>query len=234
MGIENGIGKLVAGIGGIGLGLGMLGVPFVAQAIALEAGAGAKQNSPTLNQVRFRCQVVDGEYTVVYSPESEPNEQYPWAKPTELGGGWTPERRCNEISRRLESYRPDGLVELTTGLENGYDTVCVTTERVAGCRIVLTVPPGQDPVATRDRVFENIVVADSGQSTDAVATFGGDGDDLLGQIGNILGFPGGNTPSRNRGPIDLRPFLDAADGGTGEQLNGPRSNPGRLNPDRFR
>jgi len=213
----------------VGLGTAVL-------ATSIDSTAATKQtSSPNLdNTVRFSCQIVDGEYTVVYTPENEPDARYPWAKPTELGGGWTPERRCSEISRRLESYRPDGLLELQTAVENGYDTICATTEQVGSCRIVLTVPPGQDPLVTRDRVFENLVVADSGQQTDAVTTFTDDADNILGQIGEALGIPG----SRRRSPsgINLRPFLSPEDGGTGQYPNAPAQQSGglRLNPDRFR
>jgi hypothetical protein len=188
------------------------------------------------SDTRFSCQLVDGQYTVVYSPESQPGQFYPWAVPMELGGGWTPDRRCNEISRRLEFYRPDGLLELQTGIENGYNTVCVTTQSNSTCRIVLTVPPGQDPLVTRDRVFENLAVADSGQRTDAVNTYGGSGsDDILQQIGDALDLDlpaSGNQ--RSRRSINLRPFLDAADGGTGAQLQSSPTTSPRLNPDRFR
>lgn len=211
-----------------------LGVTVLAASVT---GTATKQSSqPNINDVRFSCQVINGEYVVVYTPENEPNAQYPWAEPGELGGGWTPDRRCAEISRRLESYRPDGLLELQTGMENGYNTICVTTERASGCRIVLTVPPGQDPLVTRDRVFENLVVADSGQQTDAVTTFTDDADDILGQIGEVLGFPGTSNPGRSSSDgINLRPFLSPADGGTGEYLDGSsRSGGQRLNPDRFR
>jgi hypothetical protein len=103
----------------------------------------------------------------------------------------------------------------------------------------LTVPPGQDPAATRDRVFENLVVADSGQQTDAVTTFTDDADNILGQIGEVLGFPthrqSSGQAANSSDSINLRPFLSPADGGTGEYLNGPsRSGGQRLNPDRFR
>jgi hypothetical protein len=107
----------------------------------------------------------------MYHPESQPNQGYPWATPGTLGGGWTPELRCNEISRRLELYRPDGLVEMRNAVENNYNTVCVTTQKNPSCRIVLTVPPGQDPELTRNRVFQNLTVADTGERTDAVNTF---------------------------------------------------------------
>ncbi|NET54973.1 MAG: hypothetical protein F6K47_01830 [Symploca sp. SIO2E6] len=201
------------------------------------------QTRPQTNSdPRFTCQFVNGDYTVMYHPESKPGQAYPWAVPSALGGGWTPELRCNEISRRLEFYRPDGLVEMRTGVENNYDVICVTTQQNPDCRIVLTVPPNQDPEITRNLVFENLTVADSGQQTQGVTTFvGGDGnsqllDNIFNQGLSILGIGKEQSPTRGSGNIDLRPFLDAADGGTGTQLRGGNSvTPSRqLNPDLFR
>ena len=191
-------------------------------------------------QPRFTCERVNGQYTVMYHPESQQGQAYPWATPSALGGGWTPELRCNEISRRLELYRPDGLVEMRNAVENNYNTVCVTTQKNQSCRIVLTVPPGQDPAGTRDRVFQNLTIADTGERTDAVNTFveGDSSSQLLNQALNqglsALGI--GKNPARQSHNINLRPFLDRADGGTGSMLRRSipsRPNP-RLNPDRFR
>ena len=192
------------------------------------------QNADT----RFTCELVNGEFTVMYSPESQPQEKYPWAIPSELGGGWTPEKRCNTITERFETYRQDGLLELTTGVENGYDTICVTTQLdPTDCRIVLTVPPGQDPQLTRDLIFDNLLVADDGGSTQGVYTFGDSqsGRDVLGEIGNVInGGNGGNAQSSKQSPenIDLRPFLDPADGGTGQQLRNNSAAPQPGNSER--
>jgi Circadian oscillating protein COP23 len=211
-------------------------------------GTGGTTTTPPLNTIRFACQSSGGVPTVMYMPESQPNQSYAWAVPTNMGGGWSADRRCSEISRRLESYRPDGLIEMKTAVENGYNTICVTTERVPSCRIVLTVPQGQDPVATRDRVFQNLTIADSGQSTQGVVTFaeGGRSNNILGQLGQVLGIGGkpsglGTTtkPLMRSRDIDLRPFLDRKDGGTGERLiggtvNQPRSTGKKLKPGLFR
>ena len=178
---------------------------------------------------RFTCELVNGEYTVMYYPESQPNEGYPWAIPSELGGGWTPQRRCDAITARFEAYREDGLLELTTGEENGYDTICVTTQLdPTDCRIVLTVPPGQDPQLTRDLIFDNLLIADDGGATQGVYTFGEDrsSSDILGELGNVIkGGNSGNAASSSPEEIDLRPFLDPADGGTGEQLRSTSAAP---------
>jgi hypothetical protein len=185
-----------------------------------------------LSAVRFTCRQNNGQYTVMYQPESQPGKYFAWAVPQQMGGGWSPERRCQEISSRLERYRPEGLVEMQTGTENGYNTVCVTTDSNGSCRIVFTVPRGQDPATTRDRVFQNLAVADTGQQTAGVFTYQqGHDRQLLDQlsgalkvdVGGLLGatsnrpVPTLSAPSRG---INLKPFLDRADGGTGAQLTG--------------
>jgi hypothetical protein len=208
-----------------------------------QRGTKPQESKPDIdpsNAARFSCQFLNGQYTVMYSPKTQTGQSYAWATPSALGGNWSSERRCNEISRRLEVYRPDGLVEMQTAVENNYNIVCVTTQKEPSCRIVLTVPPNQDAQVTRDRVFQNLTIADSGQSTDAVNTFvgGENGSQLINQIINqglsTLGIR--KNSIRHSRNINLRPFLDQADGGTGTQLgSGIQAQPNpRLNPEGFR
>jgi len=200
--------------------------------------------SPQTSNTRFNCEYFNGEPTVMYRPDNQPGSSYPWAVPRTLGDGWTAERRCQEISQRLEMYRPDGLEELKTGYENNYQTICVTTQQVPGCRIVLTIPPGQSAEMVRDRVFESIAIADSGQMTQGVNAYtGGQNNNFINQLGQLLG--GKSPPQAQKNPkntngINLRPFLAKSDGGTGEQLkksvtssSSPRSFH-RFNTDKFR
>lgn len=206
-----------------------------------KAGEPPKPSQP--ETPRFSCQVQNGQYMVMYQPKSQPGKQFPWAVPSAMGGGWSADRRCQEISRRLESYRPDGLLEMRTATENGHNTVCATTEKNGSCRIVLTVPQGQDPIVTRDRVFANLTTADSGQQTVGVNTYA-QGERSIPAIDNLPALPRDleqilntslNVPSRpaNFAGIYLKPFLDPQDGGTGAGLN--RISAGRrLNPNNFR
>lgn len=207
-------------------------------------------NPDITSSTRFFCQYTGGQYTVMYNPKSRPDEAFAWAVPAEMGGGWTPELRCQEIARRLEEYRPDGLLELQTGTENGYNTVCATSEADQSCRIVFTVPSGQDPTITRNAVFDNLTVANSGETTQGVNTFvGNGGNDSLGQIVNIGRslFGKRNQPLKSnqfRAGMNLRPHLDPADGGTGralrkgvpitKQQNRGRSKGLKLQPNQFR
>jgi Circadian oscillating protein COP23 len=232
--------------------------------------AGAQVGPPTPKtsvpsggaQARFMCESFNNQYMVTYHPVDRPGDKYPWAVPTTMGT-WDANKRCTEIARRLEDYRKDGLQELRTDAKNGYDTVCVTTEKNSECRIVFTVPKGQDAIATRDSVFSNLSMADSGQQTTGVNTFTESGNTNLGGIlGNTNNIPGvgsigGNTPTssspQNKGSINLRPFLSTNDGGTAtgfsrltiispttatKKVSTPEkikpNNTKMLNPDRFR
>lgn len=219
-------------------------------AIVTAGSAGAQYGPPTPQtsvpsggaQARFMCESINSQYTVTYHPIDRPGERYPWAIPSTMGTNWNAAKRCTEIARRLEEYRRDGLKELRTDLKNQYDIVCVTTERNGECRIVFTVPTGKDAIATRDSVFRNLTMADSGQQTIGVNTFA-EGNN---SFGNILGnnIPGiGNvgvnqtaSPARslqNKDSIDLRPFLSIKDGGTATKLR-PVSNPTKATPGRLR
>jgi Circadian oscillating protein COP23 len=219
-------------------------------AVLTASSAGAQYGPPTPQTgvpsgggARFMCESINNESTVTYHPIDRYGDRYPWAVPSTMGNNWNASKRCTEIARRLEEYRRDGLKELRTEVKNQYDTVCVTTERNNECRIVFTVPRGQDAIATRDSVFRNLSMADSGQRTTGVNTFADSGNNGL---GNILGTLGGSNnynalPSQTRASIDLRPFLSIKDGGTATQLRtptasqqSPTGDAKKLNPERFR
>ena len=191
---------------------------------------------------RFSCQMDTNGYTVMYSPQSQPNQLFAWATPQALGGGWDAQRRCATIAQRLETYRPDGLVELRTSTLNGYDVLCVTSEAQPDCRLVLTVPPGRDAFQVRNDVFQNLVSADSGQSTIGVNTYRGAGLEDAVNLGRTL-LGNGKRAAVSKDAIQLKPFLDKKDGGNGTLLRNvkkttPQSKPtqsgNRLNPNLFR
>ncbi|MEJ6482494.1 COP23 domain-containing protein [Nostoc punctiforme UO1] len=201
-------------------------------------------SSPSVDSAtRFTCQTYNGQSTVMYQPQSQPGQFFPWAAPAALGGGWDAQRRCATIASRLELYRPDGLQELQTSVENNENIVCVTTEANPTCRIVLTVPRGKDPVVIRNSIFQNLTTADNGQQTIAVNTYGdrSSGGNELYNLGRTLLGSGNNRISSSRSGINLKPFLDRQDGGTGNNLrNGvavrrqSQPNPVRLKPGNFR
>jgi Circadian oscillating protein COP23 len=215
--------------------------------IPVDTGSPTSSSGTVVGGSRFVCQNYNGQYTVMYQPQSQPGQFFAWAAPTRLGGDWDPYKRCVTIAQRLEQYRPDGLQELQTGFLNNENIVCVTTEANPSCRIVLTVPRDKDPYVVRNSIFQNLVSADDGQQTTAVNTYRNNrgGVDEIYNIGRtILGSGNSQARSSSRSGIDLKPFLDRKDGGTGTKLrNGVairRSTPSRsqvrtrLNPGNFR
>jgi Circadian oscillating protein COP23 len=199
--------------------------------------------TPNNQDPRFTCEMYNGAYTVMYHPETQGGKSYPWAIPSKMGGGWSSEKRCQAISDRLENYRPDGLLELQTATENGYDILCATTVDVPRCRIVLTVPIGQSPETVKNNVFDTLIKADSGEPVQGVNTYMGNGSLDLGNLGNLGGILNPNKPSNG---LNLQQFLTPSDRGSGtffKNLNNnrnntltpsPQSKPNQLNPDRFR
>jgi Circadian oscillating protein COP23 len=184
-------------------------------------------SSRTDNLPRFECVNNGREYTIMYKPNGDRAMARPWANTRDMGGGWSADRRCEEIVRRLESYRPDGLLELQTGRENGYNTLCATTEAVPGCRIVLTVPQGMDPVALRDNIFNNLIAADQGESTAPVNALTGGSSSILNRIGGGML----NKKKTSGGAINLRNHLVPEDRGIQRSqpgVNQPKSGSGRL------
>ncbi|MBW4685241.1 MAG: COP23 domain-containing protein [Komarekiella atlantica HA4396-MV6] len=214
--------------------------------IPIDTSTTSTTSSPSADGVtRFGCQYYNGQYTVMYQPQSQPGQYFPWAAPAALGGGWNSQLRCQTIANRLESYRQDGLQELQTGVQNRENIVCVTTEADPSCRIVLTVPRGKDAYVVRNSVFQNLTTADSGQQTTAVNTYGDrnqGGANELYNLGRTLLGGGNNRVTSSRSGINLKPYLDPKDGGTARNLrNGvarrqpQRSQtPTRLNPGNFR
>ncbi|WP_088239519.1 COP23 domain-containing protein [Calothrix rhizosoleniae] len=208
-------------------------------------------NSSITSGTRFNCLFQNRQYTVMYQPESQPGRYFAWAVPRTLGGGWDAERRCRTIAERLERYRPDGLLELRNSRLNGYDTLCVTTDKDSSCRLILTIPPGQDAYSTRNQIFNNLTTADSGQETIGVNTYtstsnGNEIEDIFKQVG-IFGRRNRsssiNRSAVSKDAIKLKYFLDENDGGNSRYLrdgvtirNGsnPASSGLQLNPNKFR
>ncbi|NES01544.1 MAG: hypothetical protein F6K22_01030 [Okeania sp. SIO2F4] len=65
-----------------------------------------------------------------------------------MGGGWTPKRQCQEIEKRLENFRQDGLVFL--GYRDNPNTpqqqvLCVKTKLSSdSCPLLITLDVGTD------------------------------------------------------------------------------------------
>ncbi|AFY82523.1 COP23 domain-containing protein [Oscillatoria acuminata] len=71
------------------------------------------------------------------------------------GSGYTPEKRCLEVSERLQTYYQMGLLHyLTTGVQDNQNIICVTRTHGGDCSgLLLTLEPGDNP----EQVLKDLV-----------------------------------------------------------------------------
>ena len=80
-----------------------------------------------------------------------------WVSDVFTGSGWTPQRRCQEVSERFTKLSNQGLLNyLTTGSLNGLSVICATVNKKDSCdsnNLLYTMKPGQDATSTLKRLF---------------------------------------------------------------------------------
>lgn len=60
-------------------------------------------------------------------------------------GEWTPDARCQEVSRQFQIAHETGRDFLTTGEKNGYNIICATSVAGGNCEEqLMTISPGQN------------------------------------------------------------------------------------------
>jgi hypothetical protein len=125
---------------------------------------------------------------------------------------YTPKQRCEEVTQRLNSFRPDHLV---TGRVNNYNVICAGTScDQGGTNVLLTLKPNQDPAqvlaeidANRDGAAGPSYQLSSGSTSKKSTSLKHNSDgsvslDLNQYISTapkvILGFSGNSSSSNSR------------------------------------
>ena len=193
-----------------------LNLVVVATVIALLAAAGAGVyyffNGGLLvsRSSRFYCQRrpdkhLGGDvYTVMYRHDQG---RKPWLKMVStLGdGNWPPHRRCEEIARRLEIFRSDGLLELYSTIDTQLQQhlICARTKNSGPvCELLVTLKPGADPDEELYRMSQSLIPESNVKNNPQ---------------GNISSSSQSNSTDRSQPlVVDLRPFLSEEDRQAGE------------------
>lgn len=105
----------------------------------------------------FRCGTSNGmPTTVATTRDGRSVPMIRWTSNAFDGAGWTPERRCQEVSQRFESYRRQGrLTYVTTGRINGLPVICTAASNGGACDgLLYTLKPGQDPTQALRNLFD--------------------------------------------------------------------------------
>ena len=79
-----------------------------------------------------------------------------WTSNVFDAAGWTPERRCQEVSGRFDTYNRQGrLTYLTTGRINEQPVICTAPNDNSGCDgLLFTLKPGQSATATLRKLLD--------------------------------------------------------------------------------
>ncbi|MBE9250037.1 hypothetical protein IQ226_12900 [Dolichospermum sp. LEGE 00240] len=100
----------------------------------------ASENQP--NQVTFFCQEIfdqaSGEKvpaTIAWVPERQGHVRFiGWKSEYFAKGSWTPQKRCQEVSKKFHNFYEAGrLNRLTTGKNKGYSVVCAVASNEQTC-----------------------------------------------------------------------------------------------------
>ena len=79
-----------------------------------------------------------------------------WKSSAFSGSGWTPKRRCREVSTRFQQFHSANKLEfITTGRMNGLPVICVAKTNGGACAgLLYTLKPGQNATATLKKLFD--------------------------------------------------------------------------------
>jgi hypothetical protein len=106
---------------------------------------------------RFSCGTSNGApATIARTNDGRSVPMIRWTSNVFDGAGWTPERRCREVSQRFDTYRQQGrLAYVTTGRINGLPVICTAARDGGPCDgLLYTLKPSQDPTMALKQLFE--------------------------------------------------------------------------------
>lgn len=105
----------------------------------------------------FTCSISNGvPTTVAKTDDGRSVSMIRWTSNAFDGAGWTPQRRCHEVSQRFEIYRQQGRLHfITTGRMNSLPVICTARTDGGACDgLLYTLKPGQDPTLALKRLFD--------------------------------------------------------------------------------
>ena len=103
----------------------------------------------------FSCKMVEGAWTTVVNESGKPeNQLIRWTSDLGARVGYTPERRCNEVTNRMNSYFSNSGQYITHGMLNGQKVICATDRLGKHClNLLYTVQPKDDSKAVLKDLF---------------------------------------------------------------------------------
>jgi hypothetical protein len=110
-------------------------------------------------RIIYSCIQRNGYPTTVADTKKGRIELITWKLDT-WGENWTPQRRCEEVSKRFQKYFDEGSLKYVgSGTQSGYNILCVLQQTREGwkCKkngIIITLQSGEDPKQVMKELFD--------------------------------------------------------------------------------
>lgn len=136
-----------------------------------------------------------------------------WTSDYFEGSGWTPQRRCEEVSKRFQKAQSQGtLIYIVPGRMNGYDVICASRSADGPCEEMLfTLKQKEDREASPSEVIEQVVEINLNSQAPPLAQTG---NGLLRnsrgeQVLHVDTFIGVTRDNVEQSPENMRPCSEA-------------------------
>ncbi|NJK70549.1 MAG: hypothetical protein HC941_32275 [Microcoleus sp. SU_5_3] len=122
-------------------------------AAAIAAGTSAvlpSQPSQAQSRNQFFCGISQGKPSTVVRTSRGNQPLIVWNNESFSSSGWTPKRRCEEVSTRFQRFNDNGQLRfMRAGTFNGHKVLCIDSVRGSGncssaAAVVLTLPQNSD------------------------------------------------------------------------------------------
>lgn len=127
----------------------------LAMATLLSTFGGAFTKSAEAAPRSFSCKMVGGAWTTLVNESGQPERQLiRWTSDFGAKVGYTPERRCNEVTQRMNLYFSNRGQFITHGMQGREKVICATNHLGKDClNLLYTLKPDQDAKATLEDLF---------------------------------------------------------------------------------
>jgi hypothetical protein len=119
-------------------------------------GMAAAPSKASVEARSFVCSTAGGApSTNVVTQGGQPVPLIRWTSSVFNDAGWTPQRRCQEVSGRFDTYFRQGRLDfITTGRMNGLPVICTARSYGGACDgLLFTLKPGQNATHTLQELF---------------------------------------------------------------------------------
>ena len=147
--------------------LSLVGGGQLAARAELSPSAPAKNQASTPKMFRYECIKEGQQYTTIAHTPRGPIDLVYWQSQF-FGPQWTPERRCDEVTQRFQTYSDAHKLKFVSwGRLNNYKILCIS-EQSGKClnnSLLLTLEPQDNPVRVLRSLFNYQTMLVRGRKT---------------------------------------------------------------------